>query len=278
MSIKRPGQENQKIRVTIPCGKCMACLSRKRNAWAFRLQNEARDSKTSVFVTLTYDVDHVPVSEYNAPTLLKRDIQLFLKRLRKEIKKHSDTPVRYFIVGEYGPTTLRPHYHGLIFNLPYTDKANEVKLKNILVTCWKNGFVQLGTVTDASIQYCTKYLITKESLLQDREKEFALMSRNPGLGISYLTNEVIEFHNNSKIKRFYTVLRGGTKTALPRYYSDKIFGQKAKEEHKKQCQEQIDKTYQEFIENTPDAFNNELQNKIQQTEKILNRVTKNSKL
>lgn len=280
MSIKRPGQDNPKNRITIPCGKCMACLSRKRNAWAFRLQNEAKDADTSVFITMTYDVENVPLSDKLVPTLCKRDIQLFMKRLRKMFP---DCNLRYYIIGEYGPNTCRPHYHGLIFNLPFENKEQEVKLKNQLYTCWKKGFVMLGTVTEASIQYCTKYMITtnddkKQYGYYNLEHPFALMSRRPGLGISYLSSEMIEYHNNSKIRRFYSVLKGGNKTALPRYYSDKIFNPEQKKRHLEEVQNEIDERYKEFLEKTPDAFNNELENKIQFTERTKNRLTKNTKL
>lgn len=258
----------------------MACLSRKRNAWAFRLQNEAKNAQTSVFITMTYDVDNVPLSDKLVPTLCKRDIQLFMKRLRKMLP---DCNLRYYIIGEYGPNTCRPHYHGLIFNLPYENKDQELKLKNQLYTCWKKGFVMLGTVTEASIQYCTKYMITsnddkKQYGYYNLEHPFALMSRRPGLGISYLTSEMIEFHNNSKIRRFYSVLKGGNKTALPRYYSDKIFNPEQKEAHRIECQKLIDEIYEEFLRETEEPFNVELERKIWNTENIKKSLTKNSKL
>ena len=43
----------------------------------------------------------------------KRDIQLWLKRSRKQLNKK----FTYYITSEYGPGTLRPHYHGLLFGL-----------------------------------------------------------------------------------------------------------------------------------------------------------------
>lgn len=278
MSIKNPSKTATTARITVPCGKCVSCLSRKRNAWSLRLQNEARSSKSAVFITLTYDNDKLKYSPEGFPEVRKEDIQKFLKRLRKLINKESYREIRYFITSEYGPKTQRPHYHGLIFNLPYTRIEDQVKLTNILRTCWQNGFVTVGTVTEASIAYVTKYVLTKSQNLGDRQKEFALMSRNPGIGISYLTNEIINYHKNGQIKRFYGVLKGGNKVALPRYYSDKIFNQIDRKEHLKEIQKLMDDKYNEFLENTPDAFNNELQSKIQITETKSKRLTKNSKL
>lgn len=49
------------------------------------------------------------------PYLRKRDLQLFFKRLRKNLSKFSDAKIRYFAMGEYGPVHFRPHYHFLLF-------------------------------------------------------------------------------------------------------------------------------------------------------------------
>lgn len=47
--------------------------------------------------------------------LYYRDIQLFLKRLRKYINKHFNEKIRFYIIGEYGTKSLRPHWHCLLF-------------------------------------------------------------------------------------------------------------------------------------------------------------------
>ena len=51
----------------------------------------------------------------HVPYLRKTDLQLFFKRLRKNLSKYSDAKVRYFAMGEYGPVHFRPHYHFLLF-------------------------------------------------------------------------------------------------------------------------------------------------------------------
>lgn len=50
----------------------------------------------------------------------KEDVQDFIKRLRIALDRAPevadlDTRFTYFICSEYGPTTFRPHYHGLLF-------------------------------------------------------------------------------------------------------------------------------------------------------------------
>ena len=54
--------------------------------------------------------------------LHKPDLQKFMKRLRRSIDYHfknlniDDKKIFYFAVGEYGPASLRPHYHVLLWS------------------------------------------------------------------------------------------------------------------------------------------------------------------
>lgn len=47
--------------------------------------------------------------------LYYRDSQLFVKRVRKYISKKYGEKIRYYIIGEYGTESLRPHWHCLFF-------------------------------------------------------------------------------------------------------------------------------------------------------------------
>lgn len=53
--------------------------------------------------------------------LYKPDLQLFMKRLRRSVDYHfkslsiNEKKLYYFAVGEYGPSSLRPHYHVLLW-------------------------------------------------------------------------------------------------------------------------------------------------------------------
>lgn len=47
--------------------------------------------------------------------LYYRDVQLFLKRIRKFIYKNYGEKIRYYVIGEYGTKSLRPHWHLLFF-------------------------------------------------------------------------------------------------------------------------------------------------------------------
>ena len=68
-------------------------------------------------LTLTIDDENLEYSEDWQPQLCYRDVQLFIKKLRKQNAKHTKNKIKYFAVGEYGGLTARPHYHLIIFNV-----------------------------------------------------------------------------------------------------------------------------------------------------------------
>lgn len=216
----------------VPCGKCLACLQRKQKDWAFRIMQEVRSSDSAWFVTLTYDDAFLPMSvagengeSFSFPIVSKRDVQLWLKRLRKSIEP---CKIRYFIASEYGPKTFRPHYHAIIFGLPF---KNNVVYESIVQT-WKNGFVQVAPVTLGRAYYVAKYSCSFSLLpayLQRREyRPFFLSSRRGGIGIGFLTESVVESLRQSP--QSYVVLAGGVKQSMPRYYRDKLYDDDMKAE------------------------------------------------
>ena len=216
LTIPRPNGSGNKDVITVPCGKCISCLQKKRNEWYVRLKIEYKNYSSAYFVTLTY-MD--PGLKYNAegmPVIDKRDCQLFMKKLRKTQKEE----IKYFLVGEYGTITNRPHYHAIIFNL----QGNQDTVHINLLKSWIHGLVHIGHVTDASIKYCTKYIIHETAL-----KSFRLMSK--GLGKSYVTKNK-KWHT-ADFRRNYFPLQDGKKTALPRYLKDKIYGKFDKEKYRK---------------------------------------------
>lgn len=198
------------VYMQVPCGKCLACLTNKRNDWAFRLEQEYKRSKGAAFITLTYHPKFVPDSGVS-----KRHFQLFMKRLRKK----SGDRLRYFAVGEYGTKTQRPHYHAIIFNYV----GNESFLSSIWSTRKGESFgiVHIGKVNQATIMYCTKYVIQRGNAVdQSRAKPFMLCSRAYGLGLGYLTDEMAKWHRIGE--RNYTLVFG-EKRRLSRYYKDKLW-------------------------------------------------------
>ena len=52
--------QNEPKYVDRPCGKCLACMKRRQNDWAFRIQSETKKYPCrSFFVTLTIDDEHL---------------------------------------------------------------------------------------------------------------------------------------------------------------------------------------------------------------------------
>ncbi len=202
----------------VPCGKCSECLAKRANNWSFRLIEEQKVSHSSAFITLTYA--DPPLSINGNQTLHKKDMQDFMKRLRKKCFKK----LKYYTVGEYGTKLKRPHYHSIIFNLPpsyiYDDR--------ILADIWTHGHVDIAPCNEATIKYTLKYL-QKEKWepkheLDDRNPEFSMMSKK--MGLSYLTPEILKYHHNTL--NSYVTRSQGQKEPLPRYYRDKIFTKEQK--------------------------------------------------
>lgn len=179
--------------VAVPCGKCLACLQRSRIHWSLRLNQEFKHSTSAFFVTLTYAMKD--------PELSVRDVQLYIKRLRKSEKKK----IRYFLVGEHGTKTGRAHYHALIFN---TTEKN-------IRSHWKKGITHVGAVTGASVMYTLKYMVQ-----QSERKPFRLMSRGYGIGAKYLTDEMVAWHRSGD--KMYMMVND-VKNPLPRFYKEKIW-------------------------------------------------------
>lgn len=218
----------------VPCGKCPICHSNRKKDWQFRLQQELKQSETAHFITLTYDDDHIKRSDTGQHTLHKPDVQKFLKRIRinqdraniksilkqykwktveeaKELIKEF-SKIRFFLVGEYGTHTFRPHYHGIFFNIQDNILKNTEEI-------WKHGTVDIGTVTPQSINYVTSYCINPQRKLKVKEPEFALMSRRPGIGANYLKNKNYHVQNGeTNVKN-----EEGNHQRLPQFYKDKFF-------------------------------------------------------
>ena len=75
--------ESNGTNATVPCGQCTGCRQEYSRQWAMRNMHEASLWLNNIFITLTYDNDHLP--QHN--TLIKKDFQDFMKRLRKKKKR-----------------------------------------------------------------------------------------------------------------------------------------------------------------------------------------------
>ena len=224
----------------IPCGQCVGCRLAYTRSWADRLMLELSTTpdQKACFVTLTYSDEHVPYcfDEVNDPehlspvslSLDKRDFQLFMKRLRFHF---SYLKIRFLGCGEYGSSTLRPHYHLILFGLSMDDFSDlrilkRNKLNQLLFTSdelrdlWSNGHVSIAPVTYYTCAYVARYNLKKAYGLSHTPSDFAvepfiLMSRRPGIGSAYF-----DLHpdciNDSAI--FLGCEDGSRKISIPRYF------------------------------------------------------------
>lgn len=237
----------------IPCGQCIGCRIRQREDWATRIELEARNyPKEEVwFITLTYDDDHVPGMivktgeimrkvQYtwkpgekrpsSVQILLYEDIQKFLKRLRKAYRGK----LRYFVAGEYGEQTARPHYHMILYGWKPTDLENLYKIHHNgyytsewLKGLWKMGQIQIAQAVPETYRYVAGYVTKKMYEIDGKKanayyelgqtKPFACMSLKPGLGDKYYQE-----HKEEIWKQGYIQCTNGKRAQIPRYYEKQM--------------------------------------------------------
>lgn len=95
------------------------------------------------------------------PYVSKYDIQCFIKRVRTSYERKYNEPLelKYFVCSEYGPCTLRPHYHGIFFSNSCWERLAPFFYKHYTYGAIR-GFHELelrnGNISDACA-YCAKY-------------------------------------------------------------------------------------------------------------------------
>lgn len=209
---------------TIPCGKCIGCRLAHSRQWAVRCVHEASLHDRNCFLTLTFDDAHLPSSM----SVNVRDVQLFLKRLRKALS-YQNIKIRFFACGEYGDKNLRPHYHLIIFGYDFSDDRcllrqtpyGPLYISDFLFSLWPYGFHTIGNVTFKSCAYVARY-VTKKVYGKDapahyngRNPEFITMSRKPGIAHDWIVKYYADVYNYDRV-----VLPDGMITRPPAYYDE----------------------------------------------------------
>lgn len=180
--------------------------------------HEASLHPRNVFATLTYADEHLP-----GPSLLYRDFQLFMKRLRRTGRKP-----RFYMCGEYGEKYQRPHFHACLFNTDFQDKKHlrgKGELQEFtsaeLEKLWGKGGCVLGQVTFESAAYVARYMIVdtqrfhidEDGVFTELTREFNHMSLRPAVG-----REWLERFGASDVAVDGNVVVRGHKAKAPRYY------------------------------------------------------------
>lgn len=220
----------------VPCKQCVGCRLDNARSWSIRLMHERPYHDLAVFLTLTYNDHHLPKDG----SLNKKHMQLFWKRLR--MYHHYNNPdapkIKYFMCGEYGGNTLRPHYHAIVFGLDFADKrkhnkgkrGDQIYTSEKLNELWGMGYCWIGTVTTESAGYVARYSLkkvngdaakehylrvdTKTGEVFEIQKEYLAASQ--GLGLRHFE----EFHEQMYLRD--SVIVKGKEAPVPSYYDRKL--------------------------------------------------------
>lgn len=220
--------------LTVACGQCIGCRLERSRQWAIRCMHEAQLHDLNTFITLTVNDDSAE-KIFPGGSLTYRPWQLFIKRLRKNTRQK----IRFYMCGEYGEQSERPHYHAALFGYSPADKIAFKRGINGFVLwrspqleqLWPYGHVTLGDVNFETAAYIARYVMKKvngdlqkkhyEKIDNEtgeiiaRTPEFNRMSLKPGIGANWLAKFHTDVYPHGKV-----VVRGH-ESKPPRYY-DKL--------------------------------------------------------
>lgn len=216
------------------CGQCMECRLAYSREWAIRISHEAQMHDSNCFLTLTYDDAHLPAHGQ----LVKRDLQLFFKRLRKQVG-----PFRYVACGEYGELKRRPHFHAAIFGKDFSldrieygegIRGDKIYVSPLLGSVWQQSTFPMGHTIGSlefeSAAYIARYITKKitgigasplplwtcpdtgEIVMPN--PEFLVCSK--GIGKSWFR----EYFMSDVFPHARVITAQGTPAPVPRYYKE----------------------------------------------------------
>lgn len=219
----------------VPCGKCRFCVLDNARQWTVRAIHEGQMHGRSMFITNTYAPEHIPAGG----SVSRRDVQLFIKRLRKWCASNDLPSPPIFGCSEYGPTTLRPHYHLNVFGLWFPDavKAGRSDLdeqlytSEILTELWGLGLANFGSFSGRTAGYVARYSLAKfEDSMSEllapvvepqtgeiilREAPFVISPKRPALGLRWLEKYHKDVFVGDEI-----ILPGGVRSGRVRFYDE----------------------------------------------------------
>lgn len=209
--------------IEVPCGKCASCQKRRLQCFRLRLLYELEQYPNSLFITLSFTDSALEEYKDN----YNKAVCQFMDSMRKRYGRQ----LRHFFVLEYGTENGRPHYHGILFNVPWLDFFEVESIWNRgngrirtsdkdFVDFYRKprGIIYLESIRERNklASYITKYL-TKD---YNPDRPCPRVLTSVGLGVSYLTEEVVRYHR-SNLDTTITIC--GYPFVLPEYYKRKIF-------------------------------------------------------
>lgn len=213
MHPKQPGQfydikrREQRVELSVPCGKCISCASYRASQWSIRAYHEAQLHEKNCFITLTYDDENLPSDGKVNPQHLSQ----FWRDLRHSLPPRS---IRYLACGEYGERTHRPHYHALIFGADFRGDSKPLRegfyTSPSVEAKWGHGLVDISSVTMATCCYVAGYVQKKIN----NPDTFFRQSLKPGIGHGWLDKY------EDEIRAHGCVVIDGVKLPIPKKYME----------------------------------------------------------
>lgn len=151
----------------------------------------------SSFATLTYN--EVPAGN----SLSIEHCRDWLKRLRWS---YSPKKIRFFLAGEYGDKSQRPHYHVALFGIDRITAGGMDGISGLVQSSWGHGYTYVGDLNVKSAAYIAGYVtkkinkyemvkvkkivdgVNREYYLDGRLAQFNRMSLRPGIGFNAVEN------------------------------------------------------------------------------------------
>lgn len=166
----------------VPCGQCINCRVNQGRKWTSRILMEYVTAGNGVFTTLTYRDQELPGNG----KLEKEEITQWVRnRFKVE-------PFRYYLVGEYGTQSWRPHYHMVVF-------PHEGRLPRDVTLGWDKGHTSAYPLTPQRAAYCAAYTTKKlvshsaELAKRDLPPEFRTSSKRPPVGHAFIS-KLVQMH------------------------------------------------------------------------------------
>ena len=155
--------EHYTVEAFIKCGTCSQCIAEKANNWVIRNYYENKAHTKKCFITLTYAKD--------TKFLVKKDLQDFLKRLRKQLEKQN-IKIRTFNAGEYGTLKHRPHFHCIIYGWQdekpiykgLSKKGYPMFESELIKRIWGKGITVYQEFNENEIPYIALYDTNNEKI------------------------------------------------------------------------------------------------------------------
>lgn len=181
--------------VEVGCRQCWQCRSDRIDDYVGRAIAESLTAVATHIVTLTYGRDDEGrVMHHKAAKLDYRDVQKFIKRLRK-----IGFPARYLAAGEYGGEFGRAHWHVVLNWTKRVPDIPELEKRLPFVwydghgverDFWPHGFTYWEKPEFKKLKYALKYALKDEENPM-RENLFGC-STSPPLGVGYFEERARE--------------------------------------------------------------------------------------